>query len=222
MSEILRAEELSKNFNGLEVVKNTSLEVGAGELTALLGPSGSGKSTLLGLLAGLERPTKGRVFFKGRDLSPLSEDELAVVRQGNIGFVFQAFHLIPTLSALENVAFPLYPLNVPASARTERAGRLLDLVGLGHRRKHRPAELSGGERQRVAIARALVNNPGLVFCDEPTGNLDSKTGREILDLLLGFNRNQGVSLFLVTHDQTIAAAANRIFTMQDGEVSENV
>ncbi len=220
MNEILRTEELHKSFNGLEVVNNVNLKVDQGELVALLGPSGSGKSTLLGIMAGLESPTKGHVYIDDRKLEDLSEDQLALLRREKVGFVFQAFHLIPTISALENVAFPLYPVNLSSAERTDRARTLLDQVGLAHRWKHRPAELSGGERQRTAIARALVNKPKLIFCDEPTGNLDSKTGREIMDLLLGLNQEKGVSLFVVTHDQNIADNANRIFEMQDGEVRE--
>jgi putative ABC transport system ATP-binding protein len=220
MNEILKTESVHKNYNGLEVVRNANLKLLQGDLAALLGPSGSGKSTLLGIMAGLEAPSRGRVCVDGRDLADMSEDELALFRREKVGFVFQAFHLISTLSALENVAFPLYPVDMSSTERTGRARTLLDQVGLGHRWKHRPAQLSGGERQRVAIARALINQPKLIFCDEPTGNLDSKTGREILDLLLDLNRKQGVSLFLVTHDDGIAQNAHRIFLMQDGEVLE--
>ena len=221
MNELLRAENIYKNFNGLEVLKDADLTLAAGELAALLGPSGSGKSTLLGILAGLEAPSQGRVLFEGRDLVPLTEDQLALWRREKVGFVFQAFHLIPTLSALENVAFPLYPLKISARERKDRAGEMLERVGLGHRLNHRPAELSGGERQRTAVARALVNRPALVFCDEPTGNLDSKTGREILDLLVELNRKQGVSLLIITHDQSVADKTHRVLNMRDGEVFEN-
>ncbi len=151
----------------------------------------------------------------------MNEDELALLRRESVGFVFQAFHLIPTLSALENVAFPLYPVKMDEDERQERARALLQQVGLSERADHLPAKLSGGEQQRVAIARALVNKPTILFCDEPTGNLDSKTGKEILDLLITLNSKQGVTLFMVTHDQEIAKLSNRSLYMQDGEVKQS-
>lgn len=220
MPEILIAKELWKKYDNLEIVRNASLRLPAGKTVALLGPSGSGKSTLLSLLAGLERPTQGEVFLDGQALSPLSEDDLCLLRREKVGFVFQAFHLIPTLSALENVAFPLYPTGVPQNERRQRALEFLTKVGLADRRDHQPAKLSGGERQRVAIARALVNRPRVLFCDEPTGNLDSQTGAEILDLLFGLNLEQSMTLFMVTHDQNLAARADETLFMRDGEVSK--
>lgn len=220
MSEILVAKELEKSFDGLKVVRNASLQLPAGKTVALLGQSGSGKSTLLALLAGLERPTQGEVFLDGQALSPLSEDELCLLRREKVGFVFQAFHLIPTLSALENVAFPLYPTGAPKQERQSRAMELLQRVGLAARRDHLPAKLSGGERQRVAIARALVNRPRVLFCDEPTGNLDSQTGGEILDMLFGLNLEQTMTLLMVTHDQGLAARADETWFMRDGEVTK--
>ncbi len=220
MPEILIATQLWKNFDGLEVVRNASLQLPAGKAVALLGPSGSGKSTLLSLLAGLERPSRGEVFLDGQALSPLSEDELCLLRRQKVGFVFQAFHLIPTLSALENVALPLYPTGVPKKERQARALMLLQQVGLAARQDHLPAKLSGGERQRVAIARALVNQPRVLFCDEPTGNLDSHTGGEILDLLFGLNLKQSMTLLMVTHDRGLAARADETWFMRDGEVSK--
>ncbi|BEQ15336.1 ABC transporter ATP-binding protein [Desulfoferula mesophila] len=219
-NDILIATQLWKDFDGLEVVRNASLQLPAGRTVALLGPSGSGKSTLLSLLAGLERPSRGEVFLDGQALSPLSEDELCLLRRHKVGFVFQAFYLIPTLSALENVAFPLYPTGVPKRERQARALELLSQVGLAARREHLPAKLSGGERQRVAIARALVNRPRVLFCDEPTGNLDSQTGGEILDLLFELNLEQSMALLMVTHDRGLAARADETWHMHDGEVSQ--
>jgi putative ABC transport system ATP-binding protein len=220
MSEILIATQLWKDFDGLEVVRNASLQLPAGKAVALLGPSGSGKSTLLSLLAGLEKPSRGEVFLEGQALSPLSEDELCLLRRQKVGFVFQAFHLIPTLSALENVAFPLYPTGVPKKERESRSLELLGKVGLAARRDHLPAKLSGGEKQRVAIARALVNRPRVLFCDEPTGNMDSQTGGEILDMLFGLNLKHSMTLLMVTHDQGLAARADETWFMRDGEVSK--
>lgn len=220
MPEILIATQLWKNFDGLEVVRNASLQLPAGKAVALLGPSGSGKSTLLSLLAGLEKPSQGEVFLDGQALSPLSEDELCLLRRQKVGFVFQAFHLIPTLSALENVALPLYPTGVHKKERQSRALELLQQVGLAARRDHLPAKLSGGERQRVAIARALVNQPRVLFCDEPTGNLDSQTGGEILDMLFELNLEQTMTLLMLTHDQGLAARADETWFMRDGEVSK--
>ena len=221
MSEIIRTEDLSRSFQELEPVQNVNISVNSGEFVTLLGRSGSGKSTLLGLLGGLDRPTSGRVFLADNDLNELNEDELALLRRRNVGFVFQAFHLIPTLPAVENVAFPLYPERISSGDRKSRATALLRKMGLENRAHHLPSKLSGGERQRVAIARALINNPKLIFCDEPTGNLDSKTGNEIIDLLVQLNKENSVSLFMVTHDEAIAEKSDRSFIMKDGEVKES-
>ncbi len=219
MSNVIEAREISKRFGAIDPVKQVTLTIGNGEFVTLLGPSGSGKSTLLALVAGLEVPTTGRVLLQGRDLSRLTEDELALLRREHVGFVFQSFHLIPTLSALENVALPLYPVKMAAGEKKDRARSLLAQVGLAGRGGHLPSRLSGGERQRVAIARALVNRPGIIFCDEPTGNLDSATGKEILDLLLRLNTDEKVTLFMVTHDAGIAGLSHRSLYMKDGEVS---
>lgn len=218
MNNILETSGLSKTFGNTKVVDTVSISLRHGEAAVLLGPSGSGKSTLLGLLAGLEHPDAGSVLLDGEDMGKLDEDQLSLLRREKVGFVFQAFHLIPTLSALENVAFPLYPTAIPASERRRRALDLLERVGLAHRQDNLPSKLSGGERQRVAIARALINHPRLIFCDEPSGNLDSKTGAEIIELLFGLNRDQGVSLFIVTHDQSLAGRAHTVLRMHDGEV----
>ncbi len=216
----ITVQNVSKHFDTVSPVKNVSFTVEQGEFITLLGPSGSGKSTLLGLVAGLEKPSEGSISLQAQEITSFNEDKLALLRRNSVGFVFQAFHLIPTLTALENVAFPLYPVKMDIKERQQRAATLLGKIGLADRADHLPTHLSGGERQRVAIARALVNEPQILFCDEPTGNLDSKTGKEILDLLTSLNREQGVTLFIVTHDQEIAKLSNRSLFMQDGEVTQ--
>jgi putative ABC transport system ATP-binding protein len=198
------------------ILDGVTLDVPAGQFVAVIGPSGSGKSTLLGLLAGLDRPTTGSVRIDGVDLSSLDEDAVARLRLARIGYVFQSFHLIPTLTALENVAIPLELAGDADPAG--RAGALLDEVGLKARVGHYPAELSGGEQQRVALARAVANRPGLLLADEPTGNLDSATGTQIVDLLVGLHRRHGTTLILVTHDPALAAHAERIVELRDGRV----
>jgi len=218
-NNLLQAEGLRKAFGTVEAVRDVSLCIAPGESVAVMGRSGSGKSTLLSLLAGLERPTSGRIAYRGRDLSGLDEDALALWRRDNIGLVFQSFHLIPTLSALENVAFPLYPAKMTTAERRRRAAERLAQVGLAERATHRPSRLSGGEQQRVAIARALVNNPGLILADEPTGNLDSATGDEILALFQRLRGETGAALLIITHDEKVAALADRVVRMQDGRLT---
>ena len=186
-----------------------------GETVAIVGHSGSGKTTLLGLLAGLDRPTTGAVLLEGTELGTLSEDERARLRRERIGFVFQAFQLIPTLTARENVEVPLELRGTPDPAR---ARALLERVGLGGRGHHYPAQLSGGEQQRVAIARAFIHAPRILFADEPTGNLDRATGNRIVDLLFELNREQGTTLVLVTHDPDLATRAGRVIRLEDGAV----
>jgi putative ABC transport system ATP-binding protein len=198
------------------ILDGITLDVPAGQFVAVIGPSGSGKSTLLGLLAGLDRPTAGSIRVDGIELASLDEDALARLRLAKIGYVFQSFHLIPTLTALENVAIPLELAGAPDA--TERAGALLEEVGLKARVAHYPAELSGGEQQRVALARAVANRPGLVLADEPTGNLDSATGAQIVDLLVGLHRRHDTTLILVTHDAALAVHAQRIVELRDGRV----
>jgi putative ABC transport system ATP-binding protein len=219
VSELLRAESLSKSFGAVTAVHDVNLHIKSGEIVAIMGRSGSGKSTAMHLLTGLEQPSGGHVFYRGQDIAGLDEDALALWRRDNIGLVFQAFHLIPTLSALENVAFPLYPDGVSATERRQRAAARLEMVGLADRATHRPSRLSGGEQQRVAIARALINNPGLILADEPTGNLDSETGGDILSLFHRLRDEAGVSFLIVTHDDEVAAAADRVIRMKDGEIS---
>ena len=217
-STILSGTDLSKKYGDLEVVKNVSLDIDAGEFACLVGKSGCGKTTLLSLLSGLEKPTKGQVILNGKEINGASEDELALFRRGNVGFIFQSFNLIPTLSAWENVALPLFPLKMTNEERRKRATELLDKMELGHRIEHLPSALSGGEKQRVAIARALVNHPKIIFADEPTGNLDSSTGEAIMNILNKLNRDEGVAVLMVTHEAELAKAANRLIQMKDGEV----
>jgi putative ABC transport system ATP-binding protein len=198
------------------ILDGVSLDVAPGEFVAVTGPSGSGKSTLLGLIAGLDRPTSGAIRVDGVELASLDEDALARLRLAKIGYVFQSFHLIPTLTALENVAVPLDLAGVPDAAT--RASALLEEVGLKLRVGHYPAELSGGEQQRVALARAVANHPSLLLADEPTGNLDSATGAQIIDLLAGLHRRHGITLILVTHDPALASQARRVVELRDGRV----
>ena len=219
-NSLLLAEGLSKSFGKLQAVRNASLHVAPGEIAAIMGRSGSGKTTLLHMLAGLERPTAGRLLFQGKNIDGLDEDEFALWRRANIGLVFQTFHLIPTLSALENAAFPLYPARITARDRRERAREHLKQVGLADRAEHRPSRLSGGEQQRVAIARALVNNASLILADEPTGNLDSATGAEILELFKRLRDQTGTAFLIITHDEKVAAASDRSLHMQDGVLND--
>ena len=199
-------------------LRGVSVTIRPGDYAAVLGPSGSGKSTLMHLLGGLDRPTSGTLRIAGRDVRELSATELAGLRNRTIGFVFQSFHLLARTSAVDNVALPLVNAGVRAGERRRRAEELLDRVGLGHRLRHRPGQLSGGEQQRVAIARALVTGPSLLLADEPTGNLDSATGAEVLGLLEQLNRESGVAVVVVTHDRDVAARASRQIRMRDGLV----
>ena len=217
-SSILSGTDLSKKYGDLEVVKNVSLAIDAGEFVCLVGKSGCGKTTLLSLLSGLEKPTKGHVILNGKEMNGASEDALALFRRENVGFIFQSFNLIPTLSAWENVALPLFPLKMTSEERRKHATELLNRMELGHRIEHLPSALSGGEKQRVAIARALINNPKIIFADEPTGNLDSSTGEAIMDILNKLHRDEGVAILMVTHEAELAKAANRLIRMKDGEV----
>ena len=216
-THLLRAEGLVKTYpdGDVKAVRGVSIAVGGGEFAAITGPSGCGKSTLLHLLGGLDRPDEGEVFFRGE---PLAKLDLDAFRARKLGFVFQSFHLVPTLTALENVQVPMFEGELPRGERVARARSLLDEVGLSDRANHLPRRLSVGERQRVAIARALANAPTLLLADEPTGNLDSKTQVEVLDLLARLRRERGLTLVIVTHSAEVAAAADREIKLRDGRV----
>ncbi len=199
----------------IEVLRGISLEVRQGDLVAIVGPSGSGKSTLLNVIGCLDRPTSGQYLLEGIDVSEKSDNELAQIRNSKLGFVFQSFNLLPKLPAWKNVAIPLLYAGIPPDERKDRAMAMLGRVGLEARAEHGPSELSGGEQQRVAIARALVNNPSIILADEPTGNLDSKSGMEIMDIFVRLN-NEGTTIVMVTHEASLTEAASRIVTIKDG------
>ena len=201
----------------MDILKGIDLDIPRGQFAAIMGPSGSGKSTLLGLLAGLDSPTKGEIQLDGEEITSLSEDRMALLRGRKIGFVFQSYHLIPTLTAEENVLLPM-ELAGNGNGGRSRARELLERVGLGARRDHYPVQLSGGEQQRVALARAFALHPPILLADEPTGNLDSATGQVVLDLMLAMNREQGATLVLVTHEESVASCADRRIILQDGLV----
>jgi putative ABC transport system ATP-binding protein len=215
------AQQLTKRIetatHTVEILRGIDFEVERGQFLAIMGASGSGKSTLLGLLAGLDAPTSGRIFLDGADITGLEEDELALLRGRKVGFVFQSYQLIPTLTAEENVLLPLELAG--AREGRGRARELLERVGLLDRRDHYPVQLSGGEQQRVALARAFVMRPPILMADEPTGNLDSKNGRLVLDLLLQLNQREGTTLLLVTHDRELASFADRTITLRDGAIA---
>jgi putative ABC transport system ATP-binding protein len=203
----------------VEIIRDISLEIPDRQFVAIMGPSGSGKSTLLGLIAGLDWPTSGSIEIDGTEITRLSEDKMAVLRGRKLGFVFQAYHLVPTLTALENVMLPMEMLGDNVSAAKPRAEYLLESVGLIDRRTHYPTQLSGGEQQRVALARAFMMKPSVLFADEPTGNLDSSNGQHVLELLLRLNTVEGATLILVTHDQALASHADRHIFLADGKVA---
>ncbi len=209
-------KELPMGREKLSILKGVNMTVLQGEIVAIVGPSGSGKTTLLGLIGGLDTPTSGSIVLAGQEISKLGEDKLADVRNRTIGFVFQFFNLVPTLTALENVMLPVQFDDRSRFKPEKRAKELLDMIGLGHRLNHKPKELSGGEQQRVAIARALANQPAILLGDEPTGNLDSERGEEILNLIQQLRRDMGLTVILVTHDPKVASRSDRILTMKDG------
>lgn len=202
----------------IDILKGVNLRIEHGELVAIVGPSGSGKSTLLGIIAGLDSPTSGKVLVDGVDITRMSEAKLAAVRNAKIGMVFQAFNLIPTLTAQENVEVPLY-VGKHRGSPAERAKELLGLVGLSHRLKNRPNQLSGGEQQRVAVARALATNPAIVIMDEPTGNLDKRNGDNVLQMIRDLRASTGTTFIIATHDPNVAAAADRAIRIVDGQVA---
>lgn len=219
MSSVIEARELSKVYKmgevQVEALRGVSFEIKRGEVVAIMGPSGSGKSTLMNTLGCLDRPTSGEYVLDGEPVASLNDDQLASIRNRKVGFVFQSFNLLSRQTAITNVELPLR-YSGKQEGRRERAIEALQAVGLGDRMTHRPYELSGGQQQRVAIARAIVNNPAIIMADEPTGNLDSKVGREIMMLLLNLNKESGTTLIIVTHDPTIAEQTQRVISLRDG------
>jgi putative ABC transport system ATP-binding protein len=217
---LIEARNVKKSYlmgeTKVHALAGVSLKINEGDFVVILGPSGSGKSTLMHTLGALDKPTSGDVLIRNQKLALLEDDELAELRRNTIGFIFQSFHLIPTLSALENVLIPTEPLNIPYEERIEKAERLLDTVGLSDRLDHKPGELSGGQRQRVSIARALINNPSIVFADEPTGNLDTLTGKHVIDLMRHLNKKEKKTFVVVTHDPTLVRFATKTFYLRDG------
>jgi Predicted ABC-type transport system involved in lysophospholipase L1 biosynthesis, ATPase component len=222
---VLDVRNVSHGFNDqsghrLSVLESLDLRINPGDSVAIIGPSGAGKSTLLSLLAGLDIPESGEILFQGEAFSGLSEDQRAAVRRGRIGFVFQSFQLLQGLTAVENVMLPLELTGMSVAQARQRAMKWLERVGLGARTHHRPRMLSGGEQQRVALARAFVNEPALLFADEPTGNLDRRTGESVSELLFELNQETGTTLILVTHDERLASRCQRILSLEDGTLNE--
>ncbi|WP_069650329.1 ABC transporter ATP-binding protein [Caloranaerobacter ferrireducens] len=221
---MIKLEGLTKIYKmgdiSVTALKDVSFSIEKEEFVAIMGPSGSGKSTLMNIIGCLDKPTKGKYVLDGVSIQGLNDDELASIRNKKIGFVFQAFNLLPRTTALKNVELPMMYAGVPAKERRKRAIELLEKVGLGDRIDHKPNELSGGQRQRVAIARALVNNPAIILADEPTGNLDTKSGEEIMDIFKNLNE-EGVTIIIVTHEADIAQKAKRVVTFRDGVVVED-
>lgn len=223
MSVAIETKELVKEYKQgdtlLRVLKSIDLKIEKGEFMAIMGPSGSGKSTLLNMIGALDRPTSGKIMINGIDLSTLNDNDLAALRSKEIGFIFQQFNLIHRMSAIANVEVPLSISGMPIAKRRKRAEELLELVGLKNRMTHRPNQLSGGEQQRVAIARALANDPNIFLCDEVTGNLDSKTGQEIIAFLRSLNEDHGRTFVLVTHDPNVAQSTERLLMIRDGVIA---
>ena len=213
---VLEISSACKSFGQLEVLKGVNLNIKKGERIALMGPSGSGKSTLLNCISGVENLDSGDIFLNGSSIRELNRSGVETLRRESIGYIFQSFHLLPTLTAFENIELPAQLIDMPKDERIEKVRKILKLVGLSSRSQHKPDELSGGERQRVAIARALIHNPHLVLADEPTGSLDSKSGDDVLSLLEELSIEQGVSLLMVTHDRTSTRICNRVISIQDG------
>jgi len=222
MENLIELQNLEKEYDlglvKLHVLRRINLKIKKSEIVAIMGPSGSGKSTMLHMLGCLDLPTKGKVIIDGVDVSKLSENELSKIRREKIGFIFQFFYLIPSLTALRNVELPMTFLGDKIKDKEKKSKELLKMVGLQDRMYHRPNQMSGGESQRVAIARALANDPQIILADEPTGNLDSKSGKEIMEILIKLNKERGVTLILVTHDPSIAKQAERIINLKDGMI----
>lgn len=225
MDNVIEVHDITKVYQMGEVevhaLRGVSFTIKRGEVISIMGPSGSGKSTLMNTLGCLDRPTSGDYYLDGELISTLTDDQLAVIRNKKVGFVFQSFNLLPRISSLANVELPLRYAGV-TSGRRELARQALEAVGLGDRVTHRPTELSGGQQQRVAVARAIINNPSIIMADEPTGNLDSKVGREIMELLLSLNRERGTTLIIVTHDPRIADQTERVIRLIDGHLEGSV
>ncbi len=221
MAEVIRLVDIVKSYimgdSVVHALDHVNVQIGEGEFTSIMGPSGSGKSTMMNILGCLDRPTSGHYFLRGRDIAGYNDDELAHTRNAEIGFVFQNFNLLPKLTAQVNVALPLVYAGINEEERMVRAARALESVGLGNRLDHKPNEMSGGQRQRVAIARALVNNPAIIMADEPTGNLDTKSSYEIMDIFKAMN-DQGKTIVMVTHEPDIAQQTKRILVMRDGKL----
>lgn len=218
----VRLENIEKVYKlgeiPVQALSDVSLQLSKGEFVAIMGPSGSGKTTLLNLIGVLDKPTKGEIYINGKNITKLKDRELTGLRRNTVGYIFQFYNLIPVLSAFENVELPMLISGTPKKEREERAHLLLEKVGLHGREKHRPDELSGGEQQRVAIVRALANKPSVVLADEPTGDLDSKTGKDVMQALRDLSRNEGATVIVVTHDSMVANLASRIFEMKDGRI----
>jgi putative ABC transport system ATP-binding protein len=225
-SIILELKDVWKIYKMGEVevaaLQGLNLVVRKAEFISIMGPSGSGKSTAMNMIGCLDIPTKGSIYLEGKDISTLSESNLAQIRGKKIGFIFQQFNLIPTLTALENVSLPMIFQNIGRDERMEKARQLLELVGLGERMDHRPTELSGGQQQRVAIARSLCNDPEIILADEPTGNLDSKTGHTVMDFLRKLHEEKGKTIIMVTHDENVARNADRIEYLKDGKIIKTI
>lgn len=221
---IIKIKDVRKIYQmgkeSIPAVNGITLNIKQGEICCLIGKSGSGKSTLLNLIAGLEKPTSGQIIFNKKHIERMSEDQLASFRQQYVGFVFQSYNLLPTLTALENVTLPLIFKNIPKKERSERAMEMLKAVGLEERAHHKPREMSGGQQQRVSIARAFINQPQVVFADEPTGNLDTKTTYEMMDLITGLATKNNQTLLIVTHDLELSEYADRIVILSDGQIEE--
>ena len=218
VEDVHKSYDLGETF--VHALRGVSFSIEVGEFVSIMGPSGSGKSTLMNIVGCLDTPSKGTYLLNDKNVGNLDEEQLAGIRNREIGFVFQKFHLLPRSSALENVALPLKYASVKQSERLIRAEEVLDKVGLSHRLTHKPTELSGGEQQRVAIARALVNSPSILFADEPTGNLDSKTGHQVLEIFKDLNK-RGQTIVVITHEQEIAEQSQRIITINDGEIGSD-